>query len=227
MQVRKSFKSPSQLLFVEQTKGVCLGFCVSSSFIQTCNATLKSSSNFQQQQWERKYESGRVSLASCPLMAYPITRTWALHRTCAQEAWRYCCYTTETGYALFANLGSLSCPQTPSHHYEGDERRAQRMCELQPILDRALQATRACLWIKGCVEVVGSLHHSPKALDTSGKVFNIPMAMTCRVLGCRVGGEQEHSTKRERSQRSGCSLWFWLGWCRQQWKYSNPPLEYK
>lgn len=89
----------------------------------------------------RKYESGRVSLASCPLMAHPITRTWALHRTCAQEAWRYCCYTTETGYALFANLGSLSCPQPPSHHYKGDERRAQRMCELPPILDRTLASS--------------------------------------------------------------------------------------
>lgn len=88
----------------------------------------------------RKYESGRVSLASCPLMAHPITRTWALHRTCAQEAWTYCCYTTETGYALFANLGSLSCPQRPSHHYKGDERRAQRMCELPPILNPTLVA---------------------------------------------------------------------------------------
>lgn len=93
----------------------------------------------------RKYESGRVSLASCPLMAHPITRTWALHRTCAQEAWRYCCYTTETGYALFANLGSLSCPQPPSHHYKGDERRAQRMCELQPILDWTLVGSSICL----------------------------------------------------------------------------------
>lgn len=74
----------------------------------------------------RKYESGRVSLASCPLMAHPITRTWALHRTCAQETWRYSCYTTETGYALFTNLGSLSCPQPLSHYYEGDERRAQK-----------------------------------------------------------------------------------------------------
>lgn len=52
-----------------------------------------------------------VSFASCPLMAYLITRTPVLHRTCAQEAWTYFGYTTETGYALLANLGSLSCPQ--------------------------------------------------------------------------------------------------------------------
>ncbi|CAB1431122.1 unnamed protein product [Pleuronectes platessa] len=47
----------------------------------------------------------------------------------------------DTGYALFANFGSLSCPRPPSHLYEGDERRAQRMCELEPILDPPLMST--------------------------------------------------------------------------------------
>lgn len=44
-------------------------------------------------------------------MAHPITRMAVLDGTCAQEAWTYFGYTTETGYALLANLGFLSCPQ--------------------------------------------------------------------------------------------------------------------
>lgn len=61
----------------------------------------------------RRKEWVRISLASCPLMAHPISGTWALNWTCAQETWRYCSYTTETGYVLFSNLGSLPCPQSP------------------------------------------------------------------------------------------------------------------
>ena len=66
-----------------------------------------------------------VSFALCPLMAHPITRTPAPHRTCAQEAWTYFSYTRDTGYALFANLGSLSCPQPHSRRHKGDRR---KMC---------------------------------------------------------------------------------------------------
>lgn len=73
----------------------------------------------------RKYESGRLSFASCPLMAHPITSTPALNRTCAQEAWMYFGYTTETGYALLAHPGSLSCPQPHSRRFKGDRR---KMC---------------------------------------------------------------------------------------------------
>lgn len=71
-------------------------------------------------------KTGRVSLVSCPLMAHPITGTWLLHKTCAQETWRYCHYTTETGYALFTNLGSL--PLIPLHAIMRVTKEGHREC---------------------------------------------------------------------------------------------------
>lgn len=134
IQDRKWEMSKSALIFQPNKEAVFEHLNFSST--STCKNVHSPAPSCSSSSRGRKYESGRVSLAPCPLMAHPITRTWALHKTCAQEAWRYCCYTTETGYSLFTNLGS--CPQPPSYHYKGDERRAQRMCELQPILDRKL-----------------------------------------------------------------------------------------
>lgn len=112
----------------------------------------------------------------------------------------YCCYTTETGYALFANLGSLSCPQLPSHHYKGDERRATKKKSVRASI-YFRPNTGGPIPLAACgngASDVGCREFALLVQEPSGKVFIVTMEMTCR--GLSLQDEQESG----RSQRLAC-----------------------